>query len=222
TFPLTGPIWSRDSRYIIYRSNQDGPFNLYEKQVSGGGEEKLLLKTGEDKNQTSVSSDGRFLLFDSGQRKDLWLLPLRDGDKAVPLRQTQFNESDGQFSPDSRWIAYQSDETGRSEIYVQVFNASSPMTFSSSEKWLVSQAGGNHPRWRADGKELFYQSSDDKMVAVPVTGDSTFRAGTPTALFSLPPNAFTWEPAPDGKRFLFLVPAGDAAQAPFTVLLNWP
>jgi eukaryotic-like serine/threonine-protein kinase len=155
-----------------------------------------------------------------------------DTSKPVPLLKTQFNELDGQFSPDNRWIAYQSDESGRPEISVRAFHRETPEQFAAAPSVLVSRNGGVHPRWRADGSELFCQSSDGRLMTVAVidgASGTAFHPANPVPLFALPPNAATaagsavpaWEPAPDGQRFLFLLPAGDATQTPFTVLLNW-
>ena len=223
-FRLEAPVWSPDTQRVVFRSNELGSYDLYEKPVAGAATERLLFKSAEDKMPTSVSADGRYLLFHAGANADLWLLPMNDNDaKAVPLLQTAFNERSGRFSPDGRLIAWQSNESGRNEIYLGEFDARAPERFSTNERIIVSRGGGTGPRWRADGKELFYTSPDGKVMAVPVsTGagiGTAIQAGTPAPLFTLEEGA-VWEPAPDGQRFLELVPLADA-RAPFNVLLNW-
>jgi len=153
------------------------------------------------------------VLFHTTPSSDLWLLPLSDGTaKPVPLLKTQFNELDGQFSPDHRWIAYQSDESGRPEISVRAFQPEAPETFSSAPGVLVSRNGGIHPRWRADGRELFYQSTDGRLTAVAVAAGAqgmAFQAVSPVPLFAFPPNAATvtgtsvtvWSPRRMGSAF---------------------
>jgi len=225
-FRLWAPVWSPDSQRIVFQSNELGSFGLYEKGAAGVATERLLFKSAEGAMlPTSVSPDGQSLLFHAGANSDLWLLPLNGNDaKAVPLLQTAFNEQDGRFSPDGRLIAWQSNEGGRNEIYVGVFDAQSPERFSTNERIVASRGGGTGPRWRADGKELFYTSPDGQVMAVPVsTGagiGAAIQAGTPVPLFTLPEGTARWEPVPDGQRFLELVPLAEA-RAPFIVLLNW-
>ena len=138
--------------------------------------------------------------------------------KPVPFLRTDFGERDAKFSPDGRWIAYESDESGRSEIYVRPF----PAPQDGGGKWMASQGGGTSPHWREDGRELFYLAADGSVIAAPVsTTGAAFQPGMPVALFKGPPNPSGWDISADGKRFLFPVPAGNAAQAPFTVVLNW-
>jgi eukaryotic-like serine/threonine-protein kinase len=160
------------------------------------------------------------LLFDARRPGDIWALPLSGG-QPFRVTQTDFDERQGSFSPDSKWIAYQSDESGRDEIYVRAFAPPENGAAPSGEKTLVSRGGGTSPRWSTDGKEIFYQSADNKIMSAPVTSGTRFQAGEPTALFVLPKTIAGWSPAPDGKRFLVLVGQGEAAQSPFTVVLNW-
>ena len=195
-------------------------------------DEELLLKSSEDKLPTSWSRDGRFLLYTTSDPKTrksgLWVLPLEGDKKPFPFLRTEFNNEDGQFSPDGRWVAYFSDESGRNEIYVRTFSPDSTAAASDTGgKWLISTGGGSEPRWRGDGKELYYLAPDGKLMAVEITTNPVFRAGAPNALFQTPPQgAFTtlgysWVLTPDGKRFLFLAPVEQTGQAPFTVVLNW-
>ena len=168
--------------------------------------------------------DGRFLLYgdvDPKTKVDLWVLPMDGASgerKPIPFLRTEFNEQRAKFSPDDRWVAYQSDESGKFEIYVRPF----PAVEGGGEKWMVSHGGGTDPRWRGDGKELFYLAPDGNVMAVPVaTSGAGFQPGTPAVLFKGPPSPPGWDVSADGKRFLFPVPAGDTVLAPITVILNW-
>jgi dipeptidyl aminopeptidase/acylaminoacyl peptidase len=148
---------------------------------------------------------------------DLWLLPL-DGDRQpVPYLQTPANEMLGQFSPDGRWMAYASDESGRRQVYVQAIPA-------NGDKRQISTTGGGQPRWRRDGHELFYVADDQTLMAVPVKTDVTFEMDTPRPLFQLDPisvrTVFAYQPASDGRRFLVTTPVGGTTP-PITVVLNW-
>jgi eukaryotic-like serine/threonine-protein kinase len=221
------PVWSRDGTRIIFASDPKGLFDLYQKSTSGAAEEELLLSSNGDKYPTSVSPDGRFLLYsssDSNKKYSLWVLPIGVGAKPMPFPSTEFNEIDGRFSPDGHFLAYRSDESGRFELYVRKFTPDlSAAGFSTSGKWQVSYGGAVRPRWSADGKELFYVTPDGKVMSVAVTLSPTFQAGTPKLLFQAPaqPGRPNGDITGDGRRFLFPVPADPAAQPPFTVVVNW-
>ncbi len=217
-------VWSSDGSHVIYSGlGNGGSVDLWRKAANGATDEELLLKSDENKIPTSWSRDGRFLLYqapDSKSGKDaLWVLPLEGDKKPFLLARTAFNNAQGRFSPDGRWVAYTSDESGRYEVYVRMFSPDSTAAASDSGgKWPISTAGGSEPRWSRDGKQLYYQSSDGKLMAVEVATKSEFRAGLPRTLFQGP--SINWDITPDGKRFLFAVPTGKG-QAPFTVVLNW-
>src|SRR5262249_30567739 len=145
-----------------------------------------------------------------------------DGRKPVPFVRTRFDEAQGRFSPNGRWIAYVSDQSGANEVYVRGFTADfSGGSASTGGDVLVSRGGGIVPRWRGDGKELFYLAPNGKMMAVEVTAGSEFRGGTPTPLFQTPSGTIVGDVTADGKRFLLLTPAVPSASVPFTVVLNW-
>ena len=172
------------------------------------------------------SPDGRFLLYRGSFPKhkfDLWLLPMAGDRKPVPFLQTPYNENLGQFSPDSNWMAYQADETGRYEIYVQHVPP-------NGAKFQISATGGTNPRWRRDGKELFYLAPGPKLMALSVKTGAIFEPAQSHVLFESIPIAiaggtggFRFQPSPDGQRFLALVEAeGDVPGAPpITIATNW-
>jgi Tol biopolymer transport system component len=141
--------------------------------------------------------------------------------KPAAFLQTEFNEGQGQFSPDTHWIAYASDDSGRAEIYVQPFPASS----GGVGKTKISEGGGTYPRWRRDGRELFYISGGQKLMAVEVTTSPVFKAGIPEPLFEtrIRPGGgyFQWDVSADGKRFLVNTALAESTEAPVTVVTNW-
>ena len=212
------PIWSPDGQRILFPSNRKGSFDLYIKAASGAGQEEPLIKMGTPTGwATDWSRDGRFILYQIPGAKtgqDLWIAPQFGDRKPFPYLQTQFNEQAGAFSPDGRWIAYVSDESGRNEIYVQAF----PL---SGEKHEISSGGGSEPYWRKDGTELFYLAADRNLMAVPVKLGTTITPGTPKALFPVPlsEQQHSYAVTGDGQRFLVSRLAGE--MPPITVVLNW-
>jgi len=222
------PVWSPDGSRIVFISNRKGIYNLYWKSSSGAGADELLLESDQTKGPTDWSSDGRFLLFrslDPQTGYDLWVLPVSGSKKPYPFLKTPFEERDGQFSPDGKWIAYQSNESGRFQIYVQPFPG-------PGRKFQISANGGAQPRWNRNGKEIFYVSLDSKMMAAPVklSSDSqSLEPGTPAALF---PVRIAGGPLPgiakqqyavssDGQRFLVNLAVDEGAPSPITLILNW-
>jgi dipeptidyl aminopeptidase/acylaminoacyl peptidase len=218
------PVWSPDGARIVFAAYSTGEVpDLYEKSSSGVGKEEPLFHSDAAKLPLDWSSDGRFLLFEAreplGAKSKLWVLPLSDDRKAFPLLQTPFSESLGAFSPDGRWIAYVSDESGRPEVYVQTFPV-------STAKWRVSTSGGTQPRWRRDGKEIFYLTPDHRLVAVALTPGSSFEPGIPAALFEIgtAPGVglrHQYCVTSDGERFLVIRGAETQETPPITVVLNW-
>jgi Tol biopolymer transport system component len=200
---------------------------IYEKASSGAGEEKeLLKKPGETLNPVSWSRDGRFLLYVQQNTpktgNDIWVLPLGGEPKPVLLLATEFNEGQPRLSPDGRWISYNSNDSGRAEIYVRPFDASGPAL--GQGKWQISKDGGQGARWRADGKQIIFRAPDGSPMAVDVTANgAAFQTSAPRQLFPLPPGAATdWDVTPDGRRFLIPVRRTQAVgDEPITVVLNW-
>jgi Tol biopolymer transport system component len=215
------PVWSSDGSSLAYISNREGIFDVYRVPSSGNAEAERILESKSNKLPTSWSADGHNIAFHSpskGGDWDIWVLQVSSG-SALPFVQTRFDEREAHFSPDSRWIAYASNETGRSEVYVQSFP---PSDF----KMRVSAEGGREPRWRGDGKELFYLAADGFVMSVPVNTGRAFEAGVPSPLFDTPwdswnlANTFMYDVASDGQRFLF-AGIGDNAEPAITVILNW-
>jgi dipeptidyl aminopeptidase/acylaminoacyl peptidase len=180
-----------------------------------------------DKYPIDWSPDGRFILFGvgaTGATADLWVLPLFGDRKPFPFLQTPFGEVPGRFSPDSRWIAYGSDESGRSEVYVAPFPGRGE---TPGSKWQISTTGGTQPRWRSDGKEIFYLAPDKRLMAAAVNGqNSAFEVGAVRALFdtrapsTINPRS-AYDVSPDGRRFLVNTLADGDAAAPITLVVNW-
>jgi dipeptidyl aminopeptidase/acylaminoacyl peptidase len=218
------PVWSPDGTRIVFSSNRKGGFELYEKAVdSDTGSERLFLTSAQVEFASDWSLDGRFLLYTSVDAKtnsDIWALPLDGKREPFPVVQTaNFNESFPRFSPDGRWIAYESNESGRSEIYIQPFRG-------PGARLVISTSGGAQARWRRDGKELFYISLDNRLMAVPIRLDTTGAvAEAPAPLFPVrmigPVQGETkYMVASDGQRFLMETFREDAT-SPITVILNW-
>ena len=223
------PIWSPDSSRIAYgvAPTTFGKGDIFQKPAAGGKEE-LVQRPGTLGSQLLLSDwspDGKTVVYTpevtlGKTRADLFMLPMEGDHKPSVYLQTPFGEYEAQFSPDGHWMSYTTDESGKPQVNVQPI----PPT---GAKWQVSTAGGSQPRWRRDGKELFYIAADEKLMAVPVKTSPSFQAGAPqelfpTALSSGGQYRFFYTPSKDGQRFLMDVPAeGSTAQPPITVVLNW-
>jgi Tol biopolymer transport system component len=212
------PVWSPDGKKLVFTSSRRRLFDLYEKNVDAGEPEKELLRQDADLYTMDWSRDGKWLLFISG--KDFWTL-------SFPEKKTQlFMKAEGllknaQLSPDGKWVAYASNESGKWEIYVTSFPG-------ANAKWQVSNGGGEQPRWRADGKELFFLSADGKMMTTPVKGGANFDAGTPVGLFQASAREMVatseqvmYDVSRDGQRFLINTQVKNEEARPMSVVLNW-
>jgi dipeptidyl aminopeptidase/acylaminoacyl peptidase len=214
---------------FTHREAGAAEYEIYQRAVTGNGKALLVLHTDVNTSTLDWSPDGKFILYSDYQDKtkyDLWLLPLEGDRKPIPYLQTPFNELRAQFSPDGHWVAYSSDESGRFEVYVQTVPVTGP-------KWQISSAGGDFPKWRRDGKELYYIAADQQLMAVPVkTGSGSsgaFEPGAPMPLFRIEPfapstiAASPYLPTANGERFLVNVKSGgEGMQAPpITLVLNW-
>jgi Tol biopolymer transport system component len=223
------PFWSPKGDRIVFASSRSGTLNLYQKAANGTGKDELLLANGNFKHPTQWSRDGKFIVYsenDPKTRRDIWVLPIDGGTqrKPIPFLRSEFNEFQGQLSPDSHWMAYTSDKTGQREVYVVAFP-------TGESEARISIDGGEQPRWRGDGKELFFIGADAKMMVVAVKavpGKPSFEPGAPQPLFEArlaraPSNPlFEYDVTRDGKRFLLNTTGIGSTSAPFlNVVVNW-
>ncbi|MEE8218631.1 MAG: hypothetical protein V3S03_06660, partial [Vicinamibacteria bacterium] len=215
------PMWSPDGSRIAFESVRDGQPDIAVKAVGGTGEVEVLLEAEGIQSPSSWSPDGTHLLYyhlDSKTSWDIYVLPLVDDRTPRPFIKTPFVELRSRFSPDGRWVAYQSNESGRFEIYVQAFPG-------PGGKWQISTAGGQEPQWGPDGTELFYLSPDRNLVRVEVQTGERFEAGIPEAMFPVSLRSLTtnnrYLVAPDGERFLMLNSLVEDTTPPTTVVVNW-
>jgi eukaryotic-like serine/threonine-protein kinase len=218
------PVWSPDGSRIMFSSARKGVNDLYQKPSNGAGSEELLLESPQQKISNDWSPDGRFILYfvpDPQTSFDLWARPVEEKRKPFVFLNTKFSERKGRFSPDGRWVAYQSNQSGREEVYIRPFP-------EPGGQWQVSTEGGIWPRWRRDGKELYYIAPDARLTAVPITSKGgTLEPGTPIPLFQTrivgagtdPGLQAEYDVAPDG-RFLINTALADAA-SPITLIQNW-
>lgn len=212
----TSPEWSPDGNSIVFSSDRNGVWNLYQKATSSAAPEEVLLTSAYTKQPSDWTRDGRYIIYgvaDAKTKGDIWVLPLFGDRKPFPYLHTEFNEADGKVSPNGQWLAYHSDETGRNEIYVQTFP-------SPGGKWQISTNGGNTPAWSRDGTELFFFGADRRMMAVEVKSGSRFEASTPKPLFDLHDDLLYYSVSKDGR---FLIPAGvdPPVSEPISVVVNW-
>ncbi len=219
------PIWSSDGRRILFQSSSAGGLKLFVRDSSGAGSQEAVGEMPTGSHLMDWSRDGRFIVYASiGKQRnaELWVLPLTGDRKAFPFAQSAFNTTQAQVAPNGRWIAYTSYESGRDEVYVQSFPA-------LGGRRQISTNGGMQPRWRRDGKEIFYLGSDQNLMAVPVATEGAFEAGRPRALFRtrLVPQGsqslwfdIAYDVSSDGQRVLINGPPEDPGP-PITVVLNW-
>jgi Tol biopolymer transport system component len=212
-------VWSPDGTRIVYNAQRKGvERDLFSKVSNGSGGEATVLADGLSKDPMDLSPDGRFLLYrvSTKNRNDIWVQPLDGTSPPHAFLESEHDENYGRFSPDGRWIAYTGDESGRPQVYVVPFPG-------PGGKWQVSAAGGSYPRWRGDGRELFFLSPDGKIVSVVVDGTgAAFRSDAPRVLFTAPvapQQGYQYAVTRDGKRFLLntAVPAPVAV----TVVSDW-
>jgi Tol biopolymer transport system component len=226
------PVWSPDGRFLAYESEVDGKDGVFRKRADGTGEAEPLLAPGKltFPAPNSWSPDGKTLIVQSageGGRTDLWLLPTGGNAEPEPFLKSSYQESFGHFSPDGRWVAYESDETGRLEVFVTSFPP-------GGGKWQISDGGGAQPIWSRDGRELFFRTDDGVMSVRAAAEGGTFRASKPEPVFrgaflgglrgvTLPGFNFPdYDVSGDGKRFVMFT--GGAAKRPATqakVVLGW-
>ena len=222
------PAWSPDGNYIAFSATREGLTSLSRRLSNGAGAEEPLLTSSEAKLAVDWSSDSRFMLYgqlNAGTIWDLYVLPLTGEGKAQPIAQTKFVEIQGRFSPDSRWVAYSSNESGQFQVYVQSFP-------SNGSKWPISIKGGSQPRWRGDGRELYYFTPERELMAVEVNAESgTLKVGIPQPLFQFRvggagvdlgfPGSGYYTVTRDGKRFLVTSTSELGEKQQVSVVINW-
>lgn len=227
------PVWSADGRRMLIRMLRGGPEslrigsaapNLYAKAIASGAEELLVSDPG-PLQPDDWSKDGRWIAYTRNTRQtgtDVWLMPA-SGAPPQPFSDERFEEYGATFSPDSQWIAFVSTESGSAEVYVARLD-------ERGKRTRISVDGGTTPRWSADGRELFYMSSDNRAImAVSVQPGAVFTPQAPRRLFSIGPTPATrararnavYDVSPDGERFLVSIPTGDQASSHITLVLNW-
>jgi Tol biopolymer transport system component len=217
------PVWSPDGSRIAFASVRDGPPQLYAMNADGAGSETLLLESNLPKVPSAWSHDGKLLVHtvvDPKTGGDIWVLPLADP-RPSPVLNTAADERYGTLSPDGRWLAYISNESGSYQVYVQAFPGPGSLR-------QVSSKGGLQPQWGSDGRELFYVAPDKRLMAVPAGPGATFDPGPPKALFDtrmisleIQPTARTYAVADNGERFLLANATAQAQAEPIRVVLNW-
>ena len=211
----SGPVWSPDGRRLAYFSCcEDQHASTFHIKDSGDtGKGQLPIKDEHFVSPQDWSPDGRFIIYQKDQSQ-LWVLPISGDVKPYPFIDTQSSWANVRFSPDGRWVAFVSEEAGRPEVYVTRFD-------KPGEKWRISTDGGNLPRWRRDGRELFYLAPAGNVMMVQITADAEFNAGKPTELFKADPLARDYDVTADGQHFLFIASAPGTQLLPYAVVLDW-
>jgi len=222
--------WSPDGSRLAFASAGRGnqPQQIYQKSSSGVGVDELVATDGGPSLPAQWSPDNKFIVFSraqgGGSGTDMWLLPLTGERKPRPFLQTPFDKIHTRISPDARWIAYTTNESGSFQVVVQSFPD------PNGGKWQISADGGVEPKWRHDGKELYYLALDGKLMSVPIKADRTFGAGRPVPLFQTvltvnrtrPDRDRRYDVTHDGQRFLIVTPGNRSGVVPVTVVVNWP
>jgi eukaryotic-like serine/threonine-protein kinase len=219
------PAWSADGKRIVFQSGRNGTTGVYQVTVDGKRQEQLLYSPLSGAALTGWSADGRYVNYHAsdpevGTGVDLWVLSVTDKKPMLILRTTAA-ELGARLSPDGRFVAYRSNESGRNEVYVRPFDPANPVPPAGAQKWMVSTEGSaGMVRWRSDGRELYFMGLKGDILAVPIAAGPTFKAEAPVVLFQTPPEfPLTGTPgafadvSADGRRFLIAVPTGKGAPA---------
>jgi DNA-binding winged helix-turn-helix (wHTH) protein len=219
------PIWSPDGTALTFANDRSGVANLYRKAATGTGTVQRLTSSPDRQQSLDWSADGRFLLFTQVSVSAEIMIHSASGGQPLSYLDRGLGASKGQFNPGApRWIAYDFDDSGQREVYVQAFE---PGKIAPSARWQISTGGGTMPRWRGDGKEIFYLTLDGKMMAAQVSGEGpSFESSMPQLLFRATPPllrspSFEYDVTPDGQRFLMIEPAEKPEYLPLTLVSKW-
>jgi Tol biopolymer transport system component len=198
--------------------------DIYIRRAGSAEPAEPLVKSSLVKHPNDWSADGKYVIYDehtATARQDLWIVPMEGAHTPVPFLATLADETSAAFSPDGKWIAYSSDESGRRDVYVRGF-APDRNPAAAVGQWTISANGGDKPRWSRDGKELFYIATDGKMMAVPIKAGPAFEPGVPIPLFDTRVTGFMpFDVAPDGRFLINTMPADATSRSSITVVVNW-
>jgi len=221
------PVWSPDGKQVAFSSEREGGVSqIYRKDATGAGQEERLTESPNQKFLLDWSKDGKYLLYrevNPGTGRDLMALPLQGDKKPIAVVNTPFQESTGAISPDGRWVAFASNDSGHTELYIQAFPGGGDGT---KGRWQVSNGGAYDVKWKGDGKELYYESLDGKIMAAAIqAGAQEIRAETPRVLFAADfqtTSLHEFDVTPDGQRFLLILSSRTQGRSEhLTVVSNW-
>jgi Tol biopolymer transport system component len=221
------PVWSPDGKQVAFSSDREGGVSqIYRKDATGAGQEERLTEGPNQKFLLDWSKDGKYLLYrevNPGTGRDLMAIPLQGDKKPIAVVNTPFQESTGAISPDGRWVAFASNDSGHNELYIQAFPGGGDGT---KGRWQVSNGGAYEVKWKGDGKELYYESLDGKIMAAAIqAGAQEIRAETPRVLFAADfqtTSLHEFDVTPDGQRFLLILSSRTQVRSEhLTVVSNW-